>query len=142
MMLRAMGRLLLVPLGFLLGILTSLTVLLSLGLERMTQTLHAGLDAIAGWERLFDALQGFYGIITAATIVPVLILIIAGEVVRIRSALFYVIGGGVSLGSLPLLARAGSLGEGLAQAGLVWQVFATAGFAGGLVYWLIAGRSA
>jgi hypothetical protein len=24
----------------------------------------------------------------------------------------------------------------------VWQVFATAGFAGGFVYWLIAGRNA
>ena len=24
----------------------------------------------------------------------------------------------------------------------VWQVFATAGFAGGLVYWIIAGRNA
>jgi hypothetical protein len=25
---------------------------------------------------------------------------------------------------------------------IVWQVFATAGFAGGFVYWLIAGRNA
>ena len=31
---------------------------------------------------------------------------------------------------------------GLAQIGLIWQVFATAGFAGGLVYWLVAGRRA
>jgi len=46
------------------------------------------------------------------------------------------------LGALPLMAMAGSLSNDLSPLGTLWQVFATAGFAGGFVYWLLAGRKA
>jgi hypothetical protein len=68
--------------------------------------------------------------------------VIVGEVARIRLWLYYVIGGGLALAAIPLLARINASGVGTLSEATVWQVFATAGFAGGLVYWIIAGRNA
>jgi hypothetical protein len=68
--------------------------------------------------------------------------VFVGEIARIRSALYYVAGGGAALAAIPLLARIGQSGSFALADQIVWQVFATAGFAGGFVYWLIAGRNA
>ena len=73
---------------------------------------------------------------------PALLLVIIGEVARIRGALYYVIGGGAALAVVPLLARLGQPARVLELSPVVWQVLATAGFAGGFVYWLLAGRRA
>ena len=69
-------------------------------------------------------------------------MVIVGEIARIRSLVYYVAGGGVALAAIPLLARSASGAPSPRPSTLVWQVFATAGFAGGFVYWLIAGRNA
>ena len=58
------------------------------------------------------------------------------------SALYYVIGGGAALAVVPLLTRLGQPTTVLELSPVVWQVLATAGFAGGFVYWLLAGRNA
>ena len=53
------------------------------------------------------------------------------------------VGGGLALAAVPLVARYGQGGSAMPDPDqLVWQVFATAGFAGGFVYWLLAGRNA
>ena len=80
-------------------------------------------------------------IASGATIIPALLLVIVGEVARIRSWLYYMIGGGVALAIIPLLVRIdpGTMTYSLPA---LWHVFATAGFAGGLTYWLLAGRNA
>jgi hypothetical protein len=52
------------------------------------------------------------------------------------------VGGGLSLGVLPLLARLQIPDLSAMPPAALWQVLATAGFAGGLVYWLLAGRTA
>ena len=44
--------------------------------------------------------------------------------------------------TVPLLARVQQSGGFVMPEHAAWQVFATAGFAGGFVYWLIAGRNA
>jgi hypothetical protein len=142
--LRALGRLIVVPLAFVLAVVTAVGVLMTLGLERITHALSGsrGLDE-GSVDVLFDIAHGAIGLAGAATVVPAILVVILGEVARIRSALFYVLGGGAALAVLPLLARAGSLGSGgMASLGTIWPVFATAGFAGGFVYWLIAGRNA
>lgn len=141
-MARVIGRIFMVPLGFILAALAALAVLVSLGLERATHAVHGGAVDLTQWSQVFDLARGFYGLASAATIVPALLLVISGEVARIRSAIYYILGGGAALSALPLLARTGSLGRDLSQIGLNWQVFATAGFAGGLIYWLVAGRRA
>ncbi|MCK9911764.1 hypothetical protein MXD81_21595, partial [Microbacteriaceae bacterium K1510] len=78
------------------------------------------------------------GIILAAsiTVIPALLMVIVGEIARIRSIIYYVAGGGLALAAIPLLARYGQDGSVSAPEAIVWQVFATAGFAGGFVYWL------
>ena len=79
---------------------------------------------------------------TVHTLVPALLLVIVGEVARIRSAVYYIVGGGVALAVVPLLTRMGQPTTVLELSPVVWQVLATAGFAGGFVYWLLAGRTA
>ena len=141
-MMRALGRLVMVPLGFLLGAVAALAVMVTLGMERVTHATHGKSLDFAALSQLFDLAKGFYSLATVATIAPALLLVIIGEVARIRSSTYYILGGGAALAALPLLARSGTLGKDLSQIGLIWQVFATAGFAGGLVYWLVAGRRA
>ena len=58
------------------------------------------------------------------TLLPALLLVIVGEVARIRSAIYYVVGGGVALAVVPLLTRmgqpsdrAGAVAGGVAGAG-------------------------
>ena len=142
-MLRLLGRLILVPLAFILAMLAALGVLFTLGLERVTHAVVGANLETDGMDLLFALLHGFIGLAGAATVVPALGVVIVGEVAGIRSFLYYLLGGGVALAALPLLAASGTLGTGgLGTLGAVWPVFATAGFAGGLVYWVLAGRTA
>lgn len=87
-------------------------------------------------------ISGSRGLVTASALLPPLLVIVIGEVGRIRNTTFYMVGGGVSMSVLPLLATSGALGDGLSVIGIIWKVFATAGFVGGFVYWLVAGRTA
>ncbi len=141
-MMRSLGRLIFVPLGFLLGTAAALFILGTLGLEKLTLALQKkGLD-VAAIEQLWSLVKDARGMATAAALVPPLLVIIVGEVARIRASTYYMVGGGAALAAMPLLVRSGSFGSDLAQIGLIWQVFATAGFVGGFVYWLVAGRRA
>jgi len=58
------------------------------------------------------------------------------------SALYYLGGGGAALAAIPLLSHFGQSATFVLPNPAVWQVFATAGFAGGFIYWLLAGRRA
>ncbi len=140
-MLLTIGRLFLVPIAFLLAAAVSLVVVVTLGLEKVTHAMHgkeAGLETIEAYYELFA--KGL-PLLATVTMLPALAVILIGEVARIRSWLYYMVGGGLALGLMPLLARAASSEVLAAPPATVWQVLATAGFAGGLVYWLVAGRS-
>lgn len=138
---KTVGRLIVVPIAFVLAAAASLAVALSLGLERITHAIHGKTEwesveaygnlVFAGW----DLLAGL-------SILPALAVVIVGEVARIRSWLYYVIGGGAALAVMPLLANVGQPAAELPATAALWQVLATAGFAGGFVYWLVAGRNA
>src|SRR5262249_46642001 len=123
----------------------SIAVLVTLGLERVTQAVYgqaSGADTLA---TMFEMLRQAHLLATGLTLVPAVAAVIIGEVARIRSALYYVLTGGAALAAVPLIARLGqsaSATSGAVSDALVWQVFATAGFLGGLVYWLLAGRRA
>ncbi|MGE0697736.1 MAG: hypothetical protein AB7O57_01440 [Hyphomicrobiaceae bacterium] len=141
MILRALGRLVMVPLGLLLAAFAAIAVLLSLGLEMTTQTLASHPANGERIEVLMDLGFGLLGVLAAASIVPALLVVVVGEVARIRSMLYYVAGGGAALALLPWLARWGGIDQGPSSA-RVLTVLATAGFGGGFVYWLVAGRRA
>ena len=88
-------------------------------------------------------------VVPALTIVPALVAIIIGEALHIRSWMYYVLAGGAALLAVPLLARApGDLVVAPAElmvalpSGQYMTIFAAAGFVGGFVYWLLAGRNA
>lgn len=135
---RVVGRLLLVPLGLLMASAVAFFVIGSVGLERITQEAHrtgdiTGVGGVA-WS-VFRNWGTAQRLLSGLTVAPVLLLLVVGEVARLRSAMYYVLGGGVALGIVPLLAHVDT-------GNLLWQVFATGGFAAGYVYWLIAGRSA
>jgi hypothetical protein len=139
---KTVGRMILIPLALLLGAAASFFVVVTLGLERITGALHQQAhqdDIVAGMMDLMN--QGLI-LTTGLTIIPALLVVFVGEVAHIRSALYYVAGGGAALAAIPLLARVGQSGVVVLPEQIVWQVFATAGFAGGFVYWLIAGRNA
>jgi hypothetical protein len=136
----AIGRLIWVPVAFLISACASLAILMTIGHERLIHRLHGeSLDAELLPVLAEMVLQA--GIVLAGlTIVPAVLVVLIGEIARLRSVLYYVIGGGLSLAMMPLVAEAQS-GH-LLTATALWQVFATAGFGGGFVYWMLAGRRA
>ena len=139
--LRTIGRLMWVTLAFLIASLVALFVLTTLGLETITHAIQNIDDA----DLMFDAYDFFWTgtlVVSGATLIPALLVVIVGEVGRIRSRLYYMIGGGVALVIIPLLARIDVSQMHQLALPSIWQVFATAGFAGGLAYWLLAGRKA
>ncbi|MFV0297882.1 MAG: hypothetical protein ACK5JT_17385 [Hyphomicrobiaceae bacterium] len=142
-MARFLGRLILVPLGFVLAAMATAAVFFTLGLERLTHAVASADMQHDGVDMFFSFAAGAVGIAGAATIIPALAIIIIGEVSRIRSFSYYVAGGGIAMAVMPLMAAVGSFGLGSSgNLGSTWPVFATAGFAGGFLYWLVAGRTA
>ncbi len=136
------GRFVVIPIALLIAALVSGFVLFTLGLERITGALQgnrSGDDVIVA---MFDLTQQGLLLATGLTLIPALVVVIVGEIARIRSAIYYVAGGGLALAAMPMLARMTDSGNAVIPETTVWQVFATAGFAGGFVYWLIAGRNA
>ena len=141
-MMRALGRIILLPIAFVVAALATLFVVFSLGQERVVQAISArGPDEVPV-DAIMDVLALALRFASVHTLVPALLLVIVGEAARIRSAVYYIVGGGVALAIVPLLTRAGQPATVLELAPAVWQVLATAGFAGGFVYWLLAGRNA
>ncbi len=141
---RLIGRIVRVGFGAASALTAIIFVLLTLGLERLTVAARGGGDIdperaaslLAAALTLGRDLMSF-----PAALLPAVAVLIVGEVARIRSPLFYIGSGGLVLAAWPLLLRSGAITGGSALLG-GWQVLATAGFAGGLVYWLIAGRKA
>ena len=139
---RTIGRIIVVAFAFFLATMAAGFVLFTLGLERLTGELHRlGPDGDTVTASLSMLDQGL-ALVASVSIIPALLVIFVGEIVRIHSVIYYVAGGSAALAAVPLLARVQQSGAFAMPEHTVWQVFATAGFAGGLVYWLIAGRNA
>ena len=85
----------------------------------------------------------FAGTVTPAlTSLPALVAVVAGEVLKLRSWMYYVLAGGASLAVVPLLVGARNADVEAVASSQYMAIFLTAGFAGGFVYWLLAGRNA
>jgi len=139
-MLKFLWRLIVLPFGFLLGAMAAAAVLISLGSERLTHVISS--DSEMSMAETWELTTHVLVLTSAMTVVPALILVVVGEVARIRSVYYYVIGGGAALATVPLIAKLGEAGTFTIPSASIWQIFATAGFCGGFVFWLIAGRSA
>jgi hypothetical protein len=141
MVLSTLGRLIMVPLAFLLAMLAATAVLLSLGLERVTAVMASN-DGDEAIGTVFGVLKYGWILSSGVTLLPACLIVLVGEIARVRSAIFYIVGGGISMVAIPLLARLGPQAASNGASIFSWQVFATAGFVGGFVYWMIAGRRA
>lgn len=139
---RAVGRILLIPFAMLAAAITTGFVIVSLGQERIVQAMAGRQVDDATIGAAVDMLALAFALISVQALLPPLLLVIVGEVARFRSALYYVVGGGLSIALVPLLVRLADPAQVLGLSPTVWQVLATAGFAGGFVYWLLAGRNA
>ena len=137
---RIIGRLFLVPFGFVLAMIVALGVLAYFGQERMFGTLR-GADLGYYFEHQNRLLSLLLEVFKVETLMLPIALVIAGEVAGIRNPIYYVGAGGLSVGIIPKLAWFG-IANVLGESSELWPVFASAGFAGGFVYWLIAGRGA
>lgn len=84
----------------------------------------------------------YFFIAITATLVPAIVVMLAGELLSLRSIwLNMLFGGAVALIGYAMLASQ-SYTVGVDQAPADYAVIAGAGLVGGLVYWLIAGRDA
>jgi hypothetical protein len=140
--LKMIGRIIAVAFAFFLATMTAAFVLFTLGLERITGELHRLGPSDDGVEASLSMLDQGVALIAGVSIIPALLVIFIGEIARIRSVVYYVAAGGLALATVPLLAKVQQTGAVAMPEHTVWQVFATAGFAGGFVYWLVAGRNA
>ena len=141
-MMRALGRIILLPIAFVVAGTATLFVVFSLGQERVVQAISARSQDEVPVDAVMDLLVLGLRFASVHTLVPALLLVIVGEAARIRSVVYYIVGGGVALAIVPLLSRIGQPTTLLELSPTVWQVLATAGFVGGFVYWLLAGRNA
>ena len=141
-MLATIGRLIWLPIAFVLSLLIGAVVIVTLGLERITAYANGLGDPDMTIEAGMELLRNGLMLAQAATIIPALLVILVGEIARIRSVYFYVVAGGLAAVSIPVVARLTTVGPAELPAVAVWQVFAVGGFIAGFVYWLLAGRTA
>ena len=141
-MFATIGRIIWLPIAFVLSGLVCAFVIITLGLERITQYANGFDDPGLTLDGGFELLQSMIVLVQAFTLLPAIMVVLVGEVARLRSVYYYVVGGGLAAVSAPLLARMGTTGTLEMPAVAVWQVFATGGFIAGFVYWLLAGRRA
>ena len=146
MIINTIFRMIWVTIALLLAIGAALAVLFALGAMWVGDELRAAApnDPMLrhGADRIFGVVL-FAGTVTPAlTILPALGAVIAGEVLRIRSWMYYVLAGGASLVAIPLLASPSAEDIQALPASPYMPIFAAAGFVGGFIYWLLAGARA
>ncbi len=141
MVFSTIGRILWVAIAFIISAAGAIALLFMLGMEKITAAL-SGKDTSDSLASIFDLMDQGLSLASGITLLPALAVVIIGEVARIKSSVYYIVGGGAALAAIPLLARFGPEANSALSTELIWQLFATAGFAGGLLYWLLAGRTA
>jgi hypothetical protein len=143
MILRTIFRAMWVVVAFGVAVAVALLALFALGGMWVGEELRAAApgDPVYEFGSNWIGAVLFAGTVTPAlTILPALAAAIAGEALKVRSWMYYVLAGGAALAAVPLLA--GDPASAGLPAGQYMTIFAAAGFAGGFVYWLLAGRSA
>jgi hypothetical protein len=143
--LRTIFRMIWVVVAFSVSALAALAVLFALGAIWAGDELRAAApdDPLVRDGAPIFGMMLFAGTVgPALTALPALIAVVAGEVLRVRSWMYYVLAGGLSLAAIPILAAPEAAELPAVVASHAMTIFATAGFAGGFLYWLLAGARA
>lgn len=138
-----LGRIILVIVAFIIAAICALSVLLFLTsslleeivMERPPEYVDPGI--VADYFAILILLGYGALIASAVTIVAVAI----GEIANIRSWIYYVLTAGGAFAATPVLAVYPAEFAAVPDTELI-TMCASAGFVGGFVYWLLAGRSA
>ena len=147
MILRYLLRVLWVVVAFCLAAAGALVVLFALGSMWVGDELRAAApphDPVFahGGATVFGIVLFAAAVTPALTALPAVLAVVVGEVLRVRSWIYYVLAGGVALAAIPLLAGMPDDGMPSVPAGEYMTIFVAAGFAGGFIYWLLAGARA
>ena len=145
MILRTFFRMAWVVTAFLVAIAVALAVLFALGAVWVGDELKeaAPHDPMLQQGAPVFGMVLFASTVTPAlTALPALVAAVAGEVLRVRSWMYYVLAGGAALAVVPLLAAPEGADLTEIAASPYMTIFAASGFAGGFIYWLLAGARA
>ena len=143
MIFKTLLRWLWVVIAFMIASMIALTVLFALGIFWLGDEIRAGAQGDIFIWHTADVFAAFFftaAVGPALTGLPGFLAVIIGEVMRIRSALYYTLAGGAALAVIPILARAAENAS--APVSGYMSLFAAAGFAGGFAYWALAGARA
>ena len=112
----------------------------AVGHDLFLQDYEASGDAAQVADTVSRLLLGTVGasIIGGLAFVPAALAILVAEILALRSILYHVLVGGVI--AIALLVATWAPEAGSARLPPDWNLFLAAGFVGGFVYWLIAGR--
>ncbi len=143
----AVNRIILVFIGFVLAVLTGLVTLFLAGSRWAAHEVASQMpDSPDGASEFINQALGavafVFTVAPVLTLAPAIVAIVVGEVARIRSLLYYVVAGGVAAAAMPLIAAHDQAAENVTYNTPYFTLMATAGFAAGLIYWLLAGRRA
>jgi hypothetical protein len=143
--LRTIFRMIWVVVAFFIAALAALGVLFALGALWAGDELRAAAPddpMVRDGAPIFGMVLFAGTVAPALTALPALIAVVAGEILRVRSWMYYVLAGGLALASIPILAAPDTAELPAVLASHAMTIFATAGFAGGFLYWMLAGARA
>jgi hypothetical protein len=143
----AVNRILVVSVGFLLALLTGAAMLLFIGTRWAAQEVATQMpensDEVSRFMSEALGMVAFvFNVAPVLTVAPAVVAIVVGELARIRSVLYYMLAGGAAAALMPLIAAPRQAAENTTYTTPYFAIMATAGFAAGLIYWLLAGRRA
>lgn len=133
------ARVVLVPVAFLAALAVTVLVLVNVGLERISDAAGYGFGLDA-WRLGWGLAGQIKSLVSLVAVGPALLVVLVGERARVHSILYWLLGGVVAAVAAPVLSKLTRSGVVALPPVAVMQVMATAGLAGGYVYWLIAGR--
>ncbi len=123
------------------GLITLFALAFGLGVQAVAEPPPDNVDEVAFVLNRFIEAVYFVGVLAEAlTLLPAVVLMVIGELAKIRSWMYYVPAGAAASAAMPLLLMQ-SNGHYVFSAPH-YAVLAVAGFAAGWIYWLIAGRDA
>ncbi len=132
-----------VVIAFGIAVSIALVVLFSMGIYWLGDEIRAGAEGdefLWHGAEVFAAIFFTTAVVPALTALPGLLAVIVGEVMRIRSSLYYMLAGGAALAVIPILAR--SAENAASPFSSYMSLFAASGFIGGFCYWALAGARA
>lgn len=135
-------RFLIVPLSLFISLFIAFFIMTFIGFQRVERLIEAMDDTAEGITLFWNGFTLSSPWLPGVTFAPLFAILMIGEIFHVRSLLYYIVGFGLCLSLFPLMLPYLELEHGPQPLVALWQIFATAGFAAGGVYWVLAGRKA